>query len=121
MQQFDLGENPKSPKAGSFSQEELLQRQYRKTNARIFVAGHRGLVGSAIVRQLKAKGYTEILTASRDELDLLDQAAVRRFFRERKPEQVYMAAAKVGGIHANSTFQADFLYQNLTIAPPHRH
>jgi GDP-L-fucose synthase len=83
---------------------------------RIFVAGHRGLVGSAIVRRLNDTGQGELLLKSRDELDLLDQGAVRQFFAESKVDQVYLAAARVGGIHANTTEQADFLYENLVIA-----
>ncbi|MCM0612627.1 GDP-L-fucose synthase [Marinobacter sediminum] len=82
---------------------------------RVFVAGHRGMVGSAIVRRLQALGYTNILTASRDELNLLDQAEVHAWFAEHKPEQVYIAAAKVGGIHANNTYPAEFIYENLLI------
>ncbi|HEX8617060.1 MAG TPA: GDP-L-fucose synthase [Thermoanaerobaculia bacterium] len=85
-------------------------------NSRIYVAGHRGLVGSAIVRKLRNEGFTELLLRTRDELDLLDQAAVRQFFANEKPEYVYLAAAKVGGIYANSTQQADFLYENVVIA-----
>lgn len=81
----------------------------------IFVAGHRGMVGSAIVRRLKAMGYANILTAGRDELNLLDQAAVHRYFRANRIDQVYLAAAKVGGIHANNTYPADFIYENLMI------
>lgn len=82
---------------------------------RVFVAGHRGMVGSAIVRKLQVLGYTNILTASRDELNLMDQSAVNAWFSEHKPEQVYIAAAKVGGIHANNTYPAEFIYQNLLI------
>lgn len=82
---------------------------------RVFVAGHRGMVGSAIVRRLQVLGYENILTASRDELNLLDQAAVLAWFKEHKPEQVYVAAAKVGGIQANNTQPAEFIYQNLMI------
>jgi GDP-L-fucose synthase len=84
--------------------------------SRIFVAGHRGLVGSAIVRKLRAAGHEQIVTRSRAELDLLDQAAVHSFFREQKIDHVFLAAARVGGIHANATRQADFLYENLVIA-----
>lgn len=80
---------------------------------RIYVAGHRGMVGSAIVRQLEAQGGCEILTRTHAELDLTDQAAVRRFFETGKIDQVYLAAAKVGGIHANNTYPAEFIYQNL--------
>lgn len=82
---------------------------------RIFVAGHRGMVGSAISRLLRARGYRAILERSRAQLDLLDQAAVRRFFAEERPAYVFLAAAKVGGIHANNTHRADFIYQNLVL------
>ncbi len=85
------------------------------THTTIFVAGHRGMVGSAIVRRLQALGYSSIVTASRDELNLLDQAAVLEFFRSRQIGQVYLAAAKVGGFHANYTYPADFIYENLMI------
>lgn len=82
---------------------------------KIFVAGHRGMVGSAIVRQLQAKGYTNIITATHAELDLCNQASVQQFFGDHDIDQVYLAAAKVGGIHANNTYPADFIYQNLVI------
>ena len=82
---------------------------------RIFVAGHRGMAGSAIVRALQAKGYQKLLTASRSELDLLDPQAVQRWFAEHRPEVVVLAAAKVGGIHANASYPADFLLENLKI------
>lgn len=81
----------------------------------VFIAGHRGMVGSAIVRNLKALGYYNILTAARDELNLLDQLAVQNYFQANKVDQVYLAAAKVGGIYANNTFPADFIYENLVI------
>ena len=84
-------------------------------NQPIFVAGHRGMVGSAIVRQLSALGYTNIVTRSRSELDLLSQDGVSAFFGSVKPTQVYLAAAKVGGIHANNEYPADFIYENLMI------
>ena len=84
-------------------------------DAKIFVAGHRGLAGSAIVRKLKALGYTNLLLRTRQEVDLLDEAAVRRLFEEQRPEFVFMAAAKVGGILANRDFPADFIAQNLRI------
>ncbi|MED1953252.1 GDP-L-fucose synthase [Brevibacillus centrosporus] len=83
--------------------------------ARIFVAGHRGLVGSAIKRTLEAQGFERILVRDRGELDLLNQEAVARFFAQEQPEYVFLAAAKVGGILANSQYPADFLYQNLVI------
>lgn len=82
---------------------------------RVFVAGHRGMVGSAIVRRLQSLGYADIVTAGRDELNLLDQTSVVRFFQEKRVSQVYLAAAKVGGIHANNTYPAEFIYQNLMI------
>ena len=84
-------------------------------NSRVYIAGHRGLVGSAIVRNLEAKGFTNIITRTHKELDLTNQADVRRFFEEEKPEYVFLAAAKVGGIHANNTYPADFIYDNLMI------
>jgi GDP-L-fucose synthase len=80
---------------------------------KIFVAGHRGMVGSALVRKLQALGYSNILTRNSAELDLRNQAAVQTFFKEEQPAFVFMAAAKVGGIHANNTFRADFIYDNL--------
>ena len=84
-------------------------------DARIFVAGHRGLVGSAIVRRLEALGYTNLLTADRDQLDLRDQAAVNYWFRANRPEYVFLVAGTVGGIMANSTRPAEFLYDNMMI------
>ncbi len=83
--------------------------------AKIYVAGHRGLVGSAIIISLKAKGYTNILTRTHQELDLIDTAATATFFKSETPEYVFLAAAKVGGIIANNTYRADFLYENLMI------
>jgi GDP-L-fucose synthase len=80
---------------------------------KIYVAGHRGMVGSAICRTLEAQGKTNIVTRTHAELDLTNQAAVQAFFAQEKPDQVYLAAAKVGGIHANNTYPADFIYQNL--------
>ncbi|MER0041003.1 GDP-L-fucose synthase [Pseudomonas sp. MGal98] len=82
---------------------------------RIFVAGHRGMVGSAIVRHLQSQGYQSIVTAPRESVDLVDAASVKRFFAEQRIDQVYLAAAKVGGIHANNQYPADFIYQNLMI------
>ena len=83
--------------------------------AKIYVAGHRGMVGSAIVRNLEARGYSFIVTKTHAELDLLDQSAVKSFFQQEKPEYVFLAAAKVGGIHANNTLRAEFIYQNLAM------
>jgi len=84
-------------------------------DARIFIAGHRGMVGSALVRRLRAGGYTNVLTASRQELDLLDQRAVHAWLQAHKPDYVFIAAAKVGGIQANNIYRAEFLYENLMI------
>jgi len=84
-------------------------------DSKIYVAGHRGLVGSAIVNNLKAKGYTNVIGKTHAELDLLDQNAVMAFFESEKPEYVFLAAAKVGGIVANNTYRADFIYENLQI------
>ena len=83
--------------------------------SKIYVAGHRGMVGSAIVRELKRQGYTNIITRTHDELDLTDQKAVNEFFETEKPEYVFLAAAKVGGIIANSKAPADFMYQNMML------
>jgi len=83
--------------------------------ARIFVAGHRGLAGSAIVRKLEAEGYSNLLLASRQALDLRKQSAVDDFFARERPEYVFLAAAKVGGIWANNSYPAEFLHDNLEI------
>ena len=84
-------------------------------NQKIYVAGHRGMVGSAIVRNLQAKGYTNIVTRTHSQLDLTNQQAVSDFFETEKPDQVYLAAARVGGIYANNTFPAEFIYDNLMV------
>jgi GDP-L-fucose synthase len=84
-------------------------------NAKIFVAGHRGMVGSAIVKDLQSRGYRNIVTRTSTELNLIDQKAVADFFDREKPEYVFLAAAKVGGIVANNTYRADFLYENIMI------
>jgi len=94
--------------------------------SRIYVAGHRGLVGSALVRKLTASGYENLLTRSRTELDLTDQASVSAFFNESRPEYVFMAAGHVGGIHANATYPAEFIHDNLAmvvnvVSACHRH
>ena len=86
-----------------------------KINSRIYVAGHRGLVGSAIIRALEQKGFENLITRTHAELELLDAVAVQKFFAETKPEFVFLAAAKVGGIHANSTYPADFMRENLLV------
>ncbi|ACH38155.1 GDP-L-fucose synthase [Citrifermentans bemidjiense Bem] len=85
------------------------------TNAKIFVAGSKGLVGSALTRSLKSAGYRNLLTPEKERLDLTDHIGVKAFFESEKPEYVVLAAAKVGGIHANNTYPADFIYQNLVI------
>ncbi|MGY8941455.1 MAG: GDP-L-fucose synthase [Flavobacteriales bacterium] len=90
-------------------------QQAKHPNTKIYIAGHRGMVGSAIARRLRNLGYQNILTRTRQELDLVNQAAVDAFFEAEKPDQVYLAAAKVGGIHANNTYRAQFLYENLMI------
>ena len=82
-------------------------------NQKIYVAGHRGMVGSSIVRNLQSQGFNNIVTRTHAELDLTNQAAVNAFFAQEKPDQVYLAAAKVGGIHANNTYPAEFIYENL--------
>ena len=84
-------------------------------NSKIYVAGHRGMVGAALVRELVSQGYKNIVVRTHDELDLINQHAVEDFFRSEKPDMVYLAAAKVGGIHANNSYPADFIYQNLMI------
>lgn len=84
-------------------------------NSKIFIAGHNGLVGSTILKQLEKSGYSNIICKNRSELDLLDSNAVEEFFSKEKPDYIFLAAAKVGGIHANSTSPADFIYQNLKI------
>ena len=86
-----------------------------KSNSRIYVAGHRGLVGSAIIRSLKQRGFENLITRTHAELELMDAVAVKDFFEQAKPEYVFLAAAKVGGIHANSTYPADFMRENLIV------
>ncbi len=86
-----------------------------KQSSKIYIAGHRGMVGSAIVRKLQAEGYSNLIVRTQQELDLLDQQAVSDFFAEEKPQYVFLAAAKVGGILANDTYRAQFLYENLQI------
>jgi GDP-L-fucose synthase len=84
-------------------------------NDKIYIAGHKGLVGSAIVRQLESRGFANLLMRTHKELDLCNQAQVQNFFQQEKPDYVILAAAKVGGIHANNTYPADFIYQNMMI------
>ncbi|MFU8779371.1 MAG: NAD-dependent epimerase/dehydratase family protein, partial [Roseovarius sp.] len=85
-------------------------------DAKIYVAGHRGMVGSAVLRALKAEGYENIVTRTRKGLDLTNQAAVRDFYASEKPDVAVIAAARVGGIHANNTYPAEFMFENLAIA-----
>jgi GDP-L-fucose synthase len=92
-----------------------LMNSFMEKNARIFIAGHRGLVGSAIHRGLLARGYSNLLTRTRAELDLLDSTAVQQFFAQERPQFVFLAAAKVGGILANNTYPADFIRDNLIL------
>jgi GDP-L-fucose synthase len=92
-----------------------ISKSIMELHARIYVAGHNGMVGSALLRALQAKGYSQLITRSSAELDLRDQRAVAEFFAEEKPEYVFLAAAKVGGIVANNTFRAEFLHDNLCI------
>src|ERR1700676_5134682 len=98
-----------------FKELERTMPPYMKSDARIYIAGHRGLVGSTIVASLQQQGYTNLITRTRAELDLLDASAVASFFNETKPEHVVLAAAKVGGILANNTYPADFIRDNLSI------
>ena len=93
----------------------IIRKNALEKSAKIYVAGHRGMVGSAIIRQLQAAGYQNLLTKTSAELDLRNQAAVSQFFATEKPDYVFLAAAKVGGIVANNTYRADFLYENLAI------
>ena len=86
-----------------------------KSNSRVYVAGHRGLVGSAIIRSLRQRGFENLITRTHAELELMDAVAVKDFFEQAKPEYVFLAAAKVGGIHANSTYPADFMRENLIV------
>jgi GDP-L-fucose synthase len=101
--------------AGAQSSTQDTDMISPESNRKIFVTGHRGMVGSAIVRRLQAGGYSQIITRGRSELDLLDQRAVSAFLAAEQPDYIFIAAAKVGGIQANNSFRADFLYQNLLI------
>ena len=83
--------------------------------SKIYIAGHNGMVGSSIIRVLKSKGYTNLIFREHSELDLIDQASVKNFFSKEKPDEVYLSAARVGGIQANNIYPAEFLYQNLMI------
>ena len=100
---------------GELSKDKRGHPGVLQKSDKIYVAGHRGLVGSAIVRQLESRSFTNLLTRTHKELDLTNQAAVQTFFKQEKPDYVILAAAKVGGIHANNTYPADFIYQNMMI------
>ena len=93
----------------------LNSLSYMEKDSLIYIAGHKGLVGSAILRRLQSLGYSNFVLRDRQELDLLNQAAVSAFFLQFKPEYVFLAAAKVGGIMGNKLHKADFIYQNLQI------
>ena len=93
----------------------IMSKNVLNHNSKIYISGHRGMVGSAIVRKLESAGYSNLLTRTHAELDLTNQNAVNDFFQSEKPDYVILAAAKVGGIHANNTYRAEFLYQNLAI------
>ena len=97
------------------NQTTILPNVATSKNARIFIAGHRGMVGSAIVRRLQSSGYSNLLTRTRQELDLLDQRATFDVLQVEKPDYIFIAAARVGGINANNTYRADFIYENLTV------
>lgn len=118
---FDLGRRrsasdpPAFPASGRRHRRASRMRPLEESTARIFVAGHRGLVGSAVVRRLQDDGFTEILTVGREQLDLRDQAAVNAWFQQHRPEYVFLVAGTVGGILANSTRPAEFIYDNLMI------
>jgi GDP-L-fucose synthase len=106
---------PKSAGGRKTRQNAAMDEPFSDFDSKIYVAGHRGMVGGAIVRQLTARGYRNIVTRTHAELDLTNQAAVAEFFAQERPQLVYLAAAKVGGIHANNTYPAEFIYQNLML------
>jgi len=87
-----------------------------RPDAPIYVAGHQGMVGSAILEQLRVHGYRQLITRTHAQLDLTDQQAVNTFFAEERPAYIFLAAARVGGIHANNTYPAEFIYENMMIA-----
>ena len=110
-----MSDNEKETNSQSPTTKHQSQSTGLTTDSKIYVAGHNGLVGSAIMRKLESEGYKNIVTRTFEELDLTDQKATREFFEKERPEYVFLAAAKVGGIQANSTFPADFIYINLMI------
>jgi len=110
-----LSDNEKETNIQSPATKHQSQSTGLTTDSKIYLAGHTGLVGSAIMRKLESEGYKNIITRTFEELDLTDQKATREFFEKERPEFVFLAAAKVGGIHANNTYPADFIYINLMI------
>lgn len=110
VQNLKINESSSLKRAGF-----IIRRIMMEKSSRIYIAGHRGLVGSALVRNLESKGFTNIIKRTSKELDLRNQQAVQEFFKQERPEYVILAAAKVGGIHANNTYPADFIYDNLMI------
>ena len=110
----DLIADCRLPTADSLS-SSLSTQHFLSPHTKIFIAGHRGMVGSALVRLLQAKGYHNLIVKTREELDLTNQSEVHGFLAEEKPDYIFLAAARVGGIHANNTFRADFIYENLII------
>ena len=110
VQNLKINESSSLKRAGF-----IIRRIMMEKSSKIYIAGHRGLVGSALVRNLESKGFTNIIKRTSKELDLRNQQAVQEFFKQERPEYVILAAAKVGGIHANNTYPADFIYDNLMI------
>lgn len=110
VQNLKINESSSLKRAGF-----IIRRITMEKSSKIYIAGHRGLVGSALVRNLESKGFTNIIKRTSKELDLRNQQAVQEFFKQERPEYVILAAAKVGGIHANNTYPADFIYDNLMI------
>ncbi len=99
----------------TWNKAKISIQRYAMTSSKIYIAGHNGLVGAALVRHLKNSGYNNLLLRSRQELDLTQQSAVQAFFKQTRPKIIFLAAAKVGGIHANNSYPADFIYDNLAI------
>ncbi len=110
VQNLKINESSSLKRAGF-----IIRRIMMEKSSKIYIAGHRGLVGSALVRNLESKGFTNIIKRTSKELDLRNQQAVQEFFKQERPEYVILAAAKVGGIHANNTYPAEFIYDNLMI------
>src|ERR1700722_16964794 len=112
---FSRGNNKTFKIRNPHSVNSVVKELYVDKKSKIYVAGHRGLAGSTLVRSLRAQGYDNLVYRTHQELDLIRQADVEAFFQKEKPDAVFLAAAKVGGILANETYQADFIYQNLTV------